>query len=124
MKANELRVGNLVHFFMSTREEKVVEITPRWFCSLSAGKPDSEQREIGASDLNGYWSGIALTEEWLLKFGFRKGSLFFSKAEFEFYFNDGDNGNWYPVVGGSVSVEYVHQLQNLFYALTGEELTI
>lgn len=53
---------------------------------------------------------ILLTEEWLLRFRF-------------------DNNHWatkwiltkIPIPTG---IEYVHQLQNLYFALTGEELTL
>lgn len=79
------------------------------------------------------FKGIPLTEEWLRKFGF---------------VYDGGNGykaphgtdHWYHTLRsgfmpnilarGSIKsdlykgVEYVHQLQNLYFALTGEELTI
>lgn len=68
---------------------------------------------------------IPLTEEWLLKFGFEKntGDYFLGcfsmrivgKEMIWFVCNDGDF---------SQQVKYVHQLQNLVYALTGEELTI
>lgn len=70
---------------------------------------------------------IPLTEEWLLNFGFKKQSQ--------------DAAYWYPdshlwiwLVKGQMNahsqqdklthVQYVHQLQNLFFALTGEELTV
>ena len=71
--------------------------------------------------------GVPLTEEWLLKFGFEKG----------FYYEKGflklSNGQKRTLVryvisdSESVSIAsiiYVHQLQNLYHALTGEELTI
>lgn len=92
---------------------------------------------------------IPLTEEWLLKFGFEKGKhAWFSKK----YFTDCDeyaevmkidynisskrlaiydaieetdmvNILSHPIYTGK-KVLYIHQLQNLFFALTGEELTI
>ena len=67
---------------------------------------------------------IQLTEKWLLKFGFKKdwngyflGMLSFSKTkhnEFMICVND------LPI---QKICKYVHQLQNLYFALTGEELT-
>ncbi len=68
---------------------------------------------------------IPLTEEWLVKFGFKKQkrSEWFSKKGFVVrIFN-----NTLPVkIQGKhlVTLGYVHQLQNLYYALTGKELTI
>lgn len=76
---------------------------------------------------------VPLTKEWLLKFGYRQGSMK------NCYFKEwGRNGveiivHDYHYKGGFEvqlseskykSVESVHQLQNLYFALTGEELTI
>jgi hypothetical protein len=91
--------------------------------------------------------GIPLTEEWFIKFGFRIkdkksrhntpifyiGALdinyCFSYADFRddfgFYVEytdsplESDTDKEYPV---SFGVKYVHQLQNLYFALTSEEL--
>ena len=72
-------------------------------------------------------SPIPLTEEWLLKFGFvpekmEDGFLSYrlkfvdiSMPYFEFTYDYGTE---------SFEVKYVHQLQNLFFALTGTELTL
>lgn len=57
-------------------------------------------------------NAIPLTEEWLLKFGVE------SIYDFKIYNDDGD------VFYYAVGCEYVHQLQNLYFALTGEELEI
>jgi len=70
---------------------------------------------------------IPLTEEWLLRFGFEKElDGFYRKnksgiIEFCFY----DNG----ILATTQSVclshfKYVHQLQNLYFSLTNNELTI
>lgn len=69
---------------------------------------------------------IPLTEEWLLKFGasysneYKDYSLGIIRV-------DKDNGMGDYMVFIQIlsiaSIEYVHQLQNLYYALTNEELT-
>ena len=76
--------------------------------------------------INGF-TPITLTEEWLLKFGFvpekmEDGFLSYrlkfvdiSMPYFEFTYDYGTE---------SFEVKYVHQLQNLFFALTGTELTL
>jgi hypothetical protein len=74
--------------------------------------------------------GIELNREWLLKFGFVEKDNWFYKEMFvlgflthddnfqcEFKFA-GAEGNW-----KLLEIKYVHQLQNLFFALTGTELT-
>lgn len=72
---------------------------------------------------------IPLTEDWLLRFGFEKketnfgysketeeGNIFINNY---FVFNfDGFN------IAMSTELKSVHQLQNLFFALTGEELKL
>lgn len=79
---------------------------------------------------------IQLTEEWLLKFGFqlltekRVGTKYSEygngQIHYEKRFNlakHSEKDYWY-CLRGSVKIQYVHQLQNLYFALTGEELTI
>jgi hypothetical protein len=72
------------------------------------------------NDTDLYLYTIPLTEEWLVNFGFeqstesifkKNGILIISDVIFEVFL-------------GSVIVklQYVHQLQNLYFALTGEEL--
>lgn len=73
---------------------------------------------------------IPLTEEWLLKFGFTLiNKVDYITVDFAIY-QKGDilwedcgkagfNDSWFDG-----SAEYVHQLQNLVFALTGEELEI
>jgi hypothetical protein len=79
---------------------------------------------------NKQWSGIPLTEEWLLKFGF--------KHDYEEYYEIENQEHEFRIaktidgfilaIGSEYHVgqkfEHVHQLQNLCFALTGEELTI
>jgi len=71
------------------------------------------------------FEAIPLTEEWLLKFGFEEvdyaggcynlGIVCIDTADF----NCVVNGKWLDV-----KIQYVHQLQNLYYALTQTELTL
>ncbi|MEN5306801.1 hypothetical protein ABE425_04755 [Chryseobacterium cucumeris] len=66
---------------------------------------------------------IELNEDWLLKFGFHKvqysfwinGLAVHNNTPFEFYILYEQNRTY---------IKYVHQLQNLYFALTGEELKI
>ena len=82
---------------------------------------------------------IALTEQWLLDFGFKENeygnmSLF---KEFEYLEIMCGRGDFYPSyeqptefaheenrVVSLKQIKYVHQLQNLYFALTGNELNI
>ena len=72
---------------------------------------------------------IPLTEEWLLKFGFEKigGYLWDCKKLGENRFLNNPFSPTHFEVRGFIPkshIQYVHQLQNLYFALTGEELTI
>jgi hypothetical protein len=75
---------------------------------------------------------IPLTEEWLLKFGFAKNSV----SRYPFYWHEwGTNGvqiirysdiyqKYVFELGAGLDkvLDHVHQLQNLYFALTSEEL--
>ena len=78
---------------------------------------------------------IPLTEAWLLKFGFGMlNKSYFStpprtrtnNSPYSLIYTKDLNGDWYILINESVRfyLEHVHQLQNLYFALTGEELTI
>lgn len=119
--ANELRIGN-------------------YLCGLKMEDPirrindsiqynyQTERYELDCIGLE-YFEPIPITEEWLLKFGFEWCNevsgyfdnlhaiyLKYPKIQFHpFCTNDKDCWN---------EIEYVHQLQNLYFALTGTELVI
>ncbi len=97
MKANELRIGNYVYDNLGgVLKIKGISLDS----TLSHIKP------------------IPLTEEWLLKFG-----LMSIKTELGFW-NNGDAIYFSYGFEKSIELKYLHQLQNLYFALTGEELTI
>ena len=86
---------------------------------------------------HGTFTPIPLTEEWLLKFGFQLHSEY-SFRNFMLPKNKFFICRWMedkPSVGVEetgafywsdhlLKIEYVHQLQNLYWCLCGEELTI
>ena len=120
MKANELRIGNFVYL---SDKEKVWEIL--------------DGHEIDECDDNPFSQPIPLTEEWLLKFGFHKKDaewylhpcfelkiIVFNKGEFNgvMFYTRTIHTDFTPIYS-TTHMNYVHQLQNLYFALTGEELT-
>ena len=118
MKANELRIGNYVHGPLG--ELCVVK-------QLGIDKnPNFIEVEIvdGGIGCNGT-SPIPITKEWLLRLGFKKvgnreeyvvfGLRICKTTENEFICPDYDR---------DIIVNHLHQLQNLYFALTGQELTI
>ena len=108
MKANELRIGNWVEYkgSKSTLQIEHSEITEIYF---------------GATN----YIPIPLTEEWLLNFGFKFEKEGYKK--FRFRVVEPVNYVGYLFCEGSRilrEIRYVHQLQNLYFSLTGEELKI
>lgn len=115
MKANELRIGNLVRNNMNGEILKP--------CDVLCDGINTDNYE----GLNyGFIEPIPLNEEWLLKFGFEivngwddyKGYKK-DEVEIETDFNNQEFSNYI-----NKKVQYVHQLQNLYFALTGIELLI
>jgi hypothetical protein len=131
MKTQELRVGNLVkNDYSQIRVVNSIAFNPL-ILDYAVSFPDGE---FEALDL---LQPIPLTEEWFVKFGFKKddngnywrdlitnyleimqsGEYFFPSyiqiPEFSF-----ENENRVSLN----RIQHVHQLQNLYYALTGEEL--
>jgi len=70
---------------------------------------------------------IPLNEEWLVKFGFEKDKSAFIYGYYALYNNEIYwSGGVYSACDSisNIEIKYVHQLQNLIFALTGEELTL
>jgi DNA modification methylase len=121
MKANELRIGNLYNQFGNIHQVN--------------GHIISELEKAPQGQL--WCKPIPLTEEWLLKFGFEfkaeeLGVKFYEKQVGIDFICFSKEGHWNINSGESYwymdrnfkSPQFVHQLQNLYFALTNEELTI
>jgi len=126
MSANELKIGNLVD--LGNRIAKVIEIN-----HLACVVVDLEETQDTIEDYD-RTKPIPLTEEWLIKFGFSREVKVGSEmgtdgVEFRVYHFDvltfnTNHGWWYKVQRiNDTPLEYVHQLQNFYFAITGEELT-
>ena len=116
MKAQDLRIGNYVE-----HHKEVVRIV-----GITEENPYIDTITIDYLDWDEI-EPIPLTEEWLLKFGFVKlGKLdFFYISEQEMNFKvscDLKMIAWYNLQLHGVEIKHVHQLQNLYFALTNTEL--
>ena len=124
LQAHELRIGNL---FQEQNSKEIIMVT------------ELSQFKIGFSgSFKGNWQAepIPLTEEWLLKFGFldTTGVDYIYHVDLDFKLIIIPASDFYPQIDKaddsgwkSVSlnkIKYVHQLQNLYFALTGEELKL
>ena len=126
MKATELRIGNYVIHNHGTDLFSTVE----WIQNDCVSVCFSVQSDFATGctcSLNKIFP-IPITEEWLEKFGFfrycEKYRLTLSQG---LYFNVNRMKDGYSVYRNRArmrKVKYVHEFQNLFFALTGEELTL
>ena len=69
---------------------------------------------------------IPLTEEWLIKFGFSRDGSYWSHRHLNILTVEKIGGGemlMTPNRKYALELKHVHQLQNLYFALTGEELT-
>jgi hypothetical protein len=119
MRANELRIGNLLRDKVSKTELKVIELTEKDFVTYVIDRSKFPLAKGWGIE------PIPLTEEWLLKFGFEWYGRITGWTINEHSINE-KNGCFEFCINKEFPVElkYVHQLQNIHFALTGEELTL
>tara|TARA_R110002126_G_scaffold289683_2_gene445252 strand:- start:4805 stop:5155 length:351 start_codon:yes stop_codon:yes gene_type:complete len=114
MKATELRIGNYLTEKFSKKEYPIYGVRyNRVFFGEDNFGPVSDM------------SPITLNEEWLLKFGFksmRGQTIGYFKGSFRLLANP--SVVWIKINQKNKYIYHVHQLQNLYFALTGEELTL
>ena len=117
MKANELRIGNLIK-----HHDKTITVA-----GIVRNTIYYESKELCFdSNIGEYnpFQPIQLTEEWLLKFGFVEefeNKFYKDSIAIEVFENECILYIGYFV---DLAINYVHQLQNLHFALTGEELAV
>jgi hypothetical protein len=114
LSATELRIGNYIDY-TTEREIVTMQTTYEYIRLIHNG--------------NKNFKPIPLTEEWLLKFGFKhlgngkfsggfKNMFKISSHQFGIDFYYGAIDPYY------IKPHYVHNLQNLYFALTNQELTL
>jgi len=127
MTAKEFRLGNLISVLGNVVE--VIKIYGD--IKIEVHSDILQFWEVDIEEKDEDVLPIPLTEEWLLKFGFKrlespapeihpyadyiKYDIVISMPYFEFSYSYGDS---------SRVLKYVHELMNLYYTLTGEELEI
>lgn len=144
MNVAELRIGNLVLKAIAWQKESFMPI----IFSDNAYKVDSigfydvslhdfpEYKECCEVVLNNI-SGIPLTEEWLVKFGATSKNYDYELGYIKYDREASDYGceceksNFWIVPNGDddyyripIKLEYVHDLQNLYFELYRKELTL
>ena len=127
MTPAELRIGNWITVMGSLPSQ----VTAHFLYMMETYTPVDPDDEADYKEMT---NPIPLTGEWLVKLGFKKKIKQLRSGFFELWIcRHGVKGislNCYPAgyflssPRRQLKVQYVHQLQNLYYALTGEELTI
>ena len=127
IKATELRIGNYIKLMFNYEDYEAIQVTSDELVMVDKKQADYEP--------------LPLTEEWLFKFGFNhidksdNDYITYTDSNHEYYLQldvrrkDGK----YSILDNSfddlrdfsmVDIMYVHQLQNMYFALTGEELVL
>lgn len=132
MKASELRIGNWVYYPHLIYHGDV----PTLYNYDQIVAIDNVAHRTNATTSwisNTMIKPIPLTEEWLVKFGFEsyhndfvlfyKEDVLIEASWSSRNINTGERYGW-GIYLPSTTINKVHQLQNLYFALTGEELTI
>ena len=134
LSAKDLRIGNYLYFDNEVNEVEEIEM----ICN-SEWVGEGKKWWLETTNLEGEllinFKPISLTEEWLEKLGFN--------CKYKSVNNNWDIGSFHVSQTSDVDddnnrieqkeeffydyyleLKYVHQLQNLYFALTNEELTI
>lgn len=141
IKATDLRIGNYVMPKLSVKSH--------WRMAVRVDGLFIQQCE--KEGLVDNYDHIPITEDWLLRFGFERRLI--NNAFFEYYINCTppnykrdfvlsftfgmlsttpkgvcDRESWYPWMSSgdshSFNIQSIHQLQNVFFAITGKELEL
>lgn len=124
IKPNELRIGNILNWMNIPCP--VVQIDEEDFTVADNAQSKLNSNYHYSSDE--VISYFELTEEWLLEFGFEKPKnrdcyikkrLQVFKQMVYLIEEDTIKAHWIPI-----KLEYVHQLQNIYYSFIGEELIL
>lgn len=139
MKASELRIGNYVgRADLGNREDRIEIIIALGEKKATTSGPVKVVCEYDAL------KPIPLTEEWLLKFGFMDQDSVFQNSVNRYFAKNAvvlsypctpPENTYLPGIGFTHEskyfvghakhwIQYVHQLQNLYFAFTGNELEI
>jgi hypothetical protein len=153
MTQNELRIGNYVYYEHTTHVVSGVHGNSVFSWWVKDGKPVIEYEAKDSSgtqvenpymDVVRRYEPIPLTEEWLEKLGLIKrnqteelpeelqqpdidedGGIWYTWIKGAFNLEIQENGEiWFELYSHYKHIKWVHELQNLYFALAEEELII
>jgi hypothetical protein len=118
LKPNNLRIGNLIEH----KEKGFIKVS-----ALSNNIIQYKDKYGISTDKYSYFKAIPLTEEWLLNLEFRTEENYSFELD-NISINTKRELMWvFTKCKNNVELElpkYVHELQNIYFALTGSELTV
>lgn len=116
MQSKDLRIGNYIKDTFDVKKYEVRQLELEDFSAMLNYKISKHRNTYNPVELN---------DEWLVKFGFEKYE--FDHKENQYRYKDRlivlRDGKFVDY-GSSVILQYVHELQNLYYAITGVELLV
>ncbi len=136
IQANELRIGNIVHVdgLHGNINMSISAITQKATLEDSKRVIFFKQDKEKVGEFLEHCYPIILTVEMLEKCGFEfvgsainnesVVSVYGDYAKGKFVLNAGHHEWWFWSSPFNTMIKYLHQLQNLYFALTGEELEI
>jgi hypothetical protein len=131
MKANELRIGNLI---LCNDVEIQVENVSEYGINAYSWSDTHYGVQSGGMEYSYEFStakieGIPLTEDWIIKLGGKNGERgkYYEFKGYDVLINCSKKDHCFCLElseNNHKEIKYVHQLQNLYFALTNEELEI
>nr|DAG72856.1 MAG TPA: hypothetical protein [Caudoviricetes sp.] len=133
LNIKEVRIGNIVYGSWDDQDEDGEDVIRYSLCKITGVDENGElgegwsymleNMESPDTDYYGGLYGVELNEDWLLNLGFEKVNYtFWAKG---LAVHNHDIVSFYMLYEQNRTyIKYVHQLQNLYFALTGEELKI
>lgn len=142
LKAKDLRIGNIIQVGGNTLE--TYQTYKPMVVRLDVIEAIAEENKERPDAILSVFQPIRLTDEWLEKLGLIKknitedmpeglkqpdidedGSIWYNWVHGLFNLEIQSNGEiWFEVYSHYKHVKYVHELQNLYYSLCGEELVL
>ncbi len=152
MEANELRIGNYIcrqseddgEVVDTFEPEQIIGVGPAYYGEGYVAYFAVKEGQSHAENLR-LFNPVKITPEWLIKLGFNitwsgQGdgtTLAIEGKAFNIHTHDASKGyvfareysrdgntKWNHIGYPSTRLIYIHQLQNLYFALTGEELVL
>lgn len=140
MQSKDLRIGNYIQNINSKKIERVASINDLGHVKFR--ETESGMKVVVFANINEY-EYISINEEWLFNFGFEFKDLVMSQTKWlvkeqknqwrkEFRIGKYTHSKHWsftmecvsPPTLSLIDLNYVHELQNLYFALTGEELEL